>query len=907
MCILPQHTIIVLILKKIIIMNKNTLQDLSYAKCISLITAEVKGGKGVRDSKGKFLCPIHEEKTPSFQFNESSDGLHWFYCYGCGKGGNMITFYKNLGNSYSEACKKLGIGGDERWIKEDSQHNLIEKVKLLMNKCYKELISRGLSLENKDIFVYQAPNKNFKTYYKCVFRGIKEKQPRFCFFNEKDELEYKAPPKQMPYNYLDSLEWKKRKQKNIKTDIEHRKIIITEGEKDVETIKNILQNYYTIKDEKYVPISFKGLKRENMEAYAKELFDIKNNGEEKIIVSVYFIGDNDIAGREYREEVFNACSAFIDHFYLIELPYFYRLPLGSDISDWTDYMARIEKKTLVNLREIFYSIIQNHHWDYKKSKCWAVFDEKDKPVSCWQNIASFFEFKKCNLRHEIISGKVIKDLGYLLSIEDRSNASHGICYNSLKSELYFQGLHIKRSTEIYEHIETYLKKRKFNEMLDTIVLKPKNRDLVRYNFSASEIYNFGSYYLSPLLHWLLNNIGFQSKNIFEIEFQKIMIFKILLACPYMLRNEGNRRLRGDLRFVSGNQKGKSTFCRELFGANLTEFTWFTQCTLLDVSSRDSKKTALVAPCVILDEGNLKGGKNTSIKEIRAFYDESIFSFIDKFEKNRTEIIRKSIIISSSNSKQNSCDIESERRLWQVEIESLPYLSHLKKSVYYSTDEQKAFWKKYNIHSDNHEAFYSENGEEYFKFPLIEFWREMNHMYEHYEDIIDSVIEFTPDQLKFYKECWMQGKYVLFDTQIGVEDLHAEYWDIAETVLISNEHFNTIVQFSKTLTPKDYHINKSYRALALSKNRIDIDPDTWVYCKITKTRSRGKKIPYISVGKANYMKNHFDAINQSMPFDPYQYCHPNDRPNNKFRDHIALEIERLDVEGFPKKNTISLEC
>jgi hypothetical protein len=869
-------------------MNKRSLQDLSYSECLQIVINE--GGRRGNE-KGKFLCPLHSEKTPSFSLNEGKDGVHWFYCFGCNKGGNMINFLNYLGYSYSEACKKLNIESNQRWDKTETQIDVIEQVQNLMINQYKDLKSKNFTLYTKDIFVYQAPNKNYKTYYKCIFRNQQEKQPRFCYFDDNNILQFTAPRKQMPYNFCDALEWKKNRAKGE----EHRKIIITEGEKDVETIKNTLQNYYSIKHEKYVPISLKGLTKEAMGSYLSELLETKKTDE---IVSIYFIGDNDLAGREYMETIFFLCNQYVDNFFLVELPLIYRMKEGSDITDWVNYMSRVEKKSLIEIREIFFQTIKNHHWDYKKSQCWAVLDEKDKPVSCWQNIASFFQYKKCNMRYEVISGKVHKNLGALINIQDETNASHGICYNSLKSEMYFHGLHIKKSNEIYEHLETFLKKRRFIEMLEVIASKPLNQNFVKYNFSENNNYDFGTYYLAPLLVWLLNNISFQSDQNSEKEFQKIMIFKALLACPYMLRNEGGRRLRGDLRFVSGNQKGKSTFCRELFGATLTDYTWYTQCTLLDVTSRDSKKNALIAPCVILDEGNLKGGKNTSIKEIRAFYDESIFSFIDKFEKNRTEIVRKSILISSSNSKQNSIDIESERRLWQVEIDSLPFLSQLKKDIYCKTPEQQEFWSKYGIHSDNYFAFFEKDGEQYFQFPLLEFWKEMNYLYEFYENQIDTVIEFSQNQLRFYKECWMQGKYMLFDTQIGLEDLHAEHWNDPETVKISNEHFNIILQHSKTLTPRDHSINKNYRALALSKNRTDIDPDIWLHCSKTKKSIRGKKIPYISIGKANYMKSYYDQINQSMPFDPYQYCCP--KLNNKTEQ--AELYKHIDGDGFPKKNS-----
>lgn len=53
----------------------------------------------------KGLCPFHNEKTPSFiVFPESQN----FHCFGCGKGGDVFTFYMEMENvEFREALKEL--------------------------------------------------------------------------------------------------------------------------------------------------------------------------------------------------------------------------------------------------------------------------------------------------------------------------------------------------------------------------------------------------------------------------------------------------------------------------------------------------------------------------------------------------------------------------------------------------------------------------------------------------------------------------------------------------------------------------------------------------------------------------------------------------------------------------------
>ena len=56
-------------------------------------------------STSKCLCPFHSEKTPSSTIYNDTQS---FYCFGCGAGGDVISFIKRIENlSYIEAVRFL--------------------------------------------------------------------------------------------------------------------------------------------------------------------------------------------------------------------------------------------------------------------------------------------------------------------------------------------------------------------------------------------------------------------------------------------------------------------------------------------------------------------------------------------------------------------------------------------------------------------------------------------------------------------------------------------------------------------------------------------------------------------------------------------------------------------------------
>ena len=75
------------------------------------------------------LCPFHNEKTPSFTVYPETNS---YYCFGCGAGGDVVTFIRNIENlDYIEAIKLLA---DRSGLKmpdaeyDDSASNLRRRV-----------------------------------------------------------------------------------------------------------------------------------------------------------------------------------------------------------------------------------------------------------------------------------------------------------------------------------------------------------------------------------------------------------------------------------------------------------------------------------------------------------------------------------------------------------------------------------------------------------------------------------------------------------------------------------------------------------------------------------------------------------------------------------------------------------
>lgn len=140
------------------------------------------------------LCPFHDEKTPSFSVNEEKQ---IFYCFGCQKGGNILTFLMELeGYSFHETVKLLAekrnitipqMKSHSQSLSTESQNILLAHEWLMKlyhhllkftkdgQTGYNYLMERGLSAKSIEMFqIGFAPNAKGFTVDFLRKKGIPE-------------------------------------------------------------------------------------------------------------------------------------------------------------------------------------------------------------------------------------------------------------------------------------------------------------------------------------------------------------------------------------------------------------------------------------------------------------------------------------------------------------------------------------------------------------------------------------------------------------------------------------------------------------------------------------------------------------------------------------------------------------
>lgn len=96
------------------------------------------------------LCPFHGEKTPSFSVNTQEQ---FFYCFGCHKGGDVVTFVREMEKcEYTEAIIRLAerlnmpipeVSGEEHSISRERRENAYAACKAAARWFHRQLFEPG--------------------------------------------------------------------------------------------------------------------------------------------------------------------------------------------------------------------------------------------------------------------------------------------------------------------------------------------------------------------------------------------------------------------------------------------------------------------------------------------------------------------------------------------------------------------------------------------------------------------------------------------------------------------------------------------------------------------------------------------------------------------------------------------
>jgi len=110
------------------------IEELKYAADIEqIISSYVSLKRKGRHLSG--LCPFHSEKTASFTVYPDSQS---YYCFGCGNGGDVITFIRNIENlDYIEALKFLA-GKAGLKMPEDAKNDKAARLKMRILELNRE-------------------------------------------------------------------------------------------------------------------------------------------------------------------------------------------------------------------------------------------------------------------------------------------------------------------------------------------------------------------------------------------------------------------------------------------------------------------------------------------------------------------------------------------------------------------------------------------------------------------------------------------------------------------------------------------------------------------------------------------------------------------------------------------------
>jgi len=262
----------------------------------------------------KALCPFHDEKEPSFNFNRDTGQ---YYCHGCGKKGDAIHFYgklsgldtrRDFGRILRGIAKDFGIPDDE----------------VIGTKPYEHPKAQGIPAATYDYTDEQG---------KLLFQ--------VCRMEPKNFTQRKPDGKG---GWIPSIKGVRRVLYHLPEVLKSQQVVIVEGEKDVDNLHAL----------GIAATCNPGGAGKWSEDYLKAL-----EGKDVVLIP-----DNDIPGREHMVKVAAALEGSARSIRWLELP---GLPDKGDVSDFIktlpDHEAAAERLALMITEAKSYTAPKKHTID----------------------------------------------------------------------------------------------------------------------------------------------------------------------------------------------------------------------------------------------------------------------------------------------------------------------------------------------------------------------------------------------------------------------------------------------------------------------------------------------------------------------------------------------------------------
>lgn len=268
-----------------------------------------------KDSTGYYTnCVFHNDKTPSLRLSDKGNKAI-YHCFGCGEQGDILNFICKMDNIDNMTALKRAydiLGMELKYKVNIDRENKVENFKNFIKTSKSTITKNKENYKLEDTYIYFDEDKN-PLYCKIKYKNSSGKK----YFITKSLIEmsigYKYGEskdfevcKKVPYNLAQI-------KKNILKDDW---IFFVEGEKDVETLRNINLPATTIHTRKW---------NNSYDEYLKN-------------AKVIFIGDSGRAGEEFKNFIVEKLKKCCKGLKIIDLPGIEKIGDGKnkDVTDWIE-------------------------------------------------------------------------------------------------------------------------------------------------------------------------------------------------------------------------------------------------------------------------------------------------------------------------------------------------------------------------------------------------------------------------------------------------------------------------------------------------------------------------------------------------------------------------------------------